>query len=78
MLLFLAVALSWFGWRRVREARVELARRRVLEKQLADTLAGNRRLSLSHVRVQEEERKQLARELHDELGQHLNAIKTYA
>ena len=75
VLLFLAVALSWFGWRRVREARVELARRVALEKQLADTLAENRRLSLSHVQVQEEERKQLARELHDELGQHLNAIK---
>lgn len=75
VLLFLAVALSWFGWRRVCEARVELARRVALEKQLADTLAENRRLSLSHVRVQEDERKQLARELHDELGQHLNAIK---
>ncbi len=75
VLLFLAVALSWFGWRRVREARDELARRMALEKQLAQTLAENRRLSLSHVRVQEDERKQLARELHDELGQHLNAIK---
>ena len=58
VLLFLAVALSWFGWRRVREARAE-----------------NQRLSLSHVQVQEDERKQLARELHDELGQHLNAIQ---
>ncbi len=75
VLLFLAIALSWFGWRRVREARVELARRVVLERQLAETLAENRRLSLSHVRVQEDERKQLARELHDEMGQHLNAIK---
>ncbi len=75
VLLFLAVALSWFGWRRVREARDELAHRTLLEKQLAQTLAENRRLSLSHVRVQEDERKQLARELHDELGQHLNAIK---
>jgi signal transduction histidine kinase len=75
VLLFLAAALSWFGWRRVREARDELARRVALEKQLAQTLAENRRLSLSHVRVQEDERKQMARELHDELGQHLNAIK---
>ncbi len=75
VLLFLALALSWFSWRRVCEARVEIARREVLEQQLADTLAENRRLSLSHVHVQEDERKQLARELHDELGQHLNAIK---
>ena len=75
VLLFLALAMSWFGWRRVRDVRVELARRAALERQLAETLAENRRLSLSHVHVQEEERKQLARELHDELGQHLNAIK---
>ena len=75
VLLFLAVALSWFGWRRVREARAELLRRVALEHQLAQTLAENQRLSLSHVQVQEDERKQLARELHDELGQHLNAIQ---
>ncbi len=75
VLVFMAVALAWFGWRRVCEARVELARRMALEKQLAETLTENRRLSLSHVQVQEDERKQLARELHDEMGQHLNAIK---
>ena len=73
--LFMALSLSWFGWRRVCEARVELAHRAALEKQLAETLTENRRLSLSHVQVQEDERKQLARELHDEMGQHLNAIK---
>ncbi len=75
VLLALALALAWYSWRRVREARSELRRRVAAEAQLAETLAENRRLSLSHVRVQEAERKQLARELHDELGQHLNAIK---
>lgn len=74
-LLFVAVALAWFAWRRVREAQAELARRVALEKDLADALADNQRLSHSHVSVQEEERRNLARELHDELGQHLNAIK---
>jgi len=77
-LLFLAVALAWFSWRRAREARGELARRVAAQERLAEALAENRRLSLSHVEVQEEERKELARELHDELGQHLNAIKIHA
>jgi signal transduction histidine kinase len=77
-LLFLALALAWFGWRRVQEARDELRRRVATQERLAEALAENRRLSLSHVSVQEEERKQLARELHDELGQHLNAIKVNA
>ncbi len=75
VLLFLALALAWYAWRRVREAKVQLRRRIAAEAWLADTLMENRRLSLSHVRLQEEERRQLARELHDELGQHLNAIK---
>jgi len=75
VLLFLAAALAWYAWRRVADARSELRRRVAAEARLAETLLENRRLSLSHVRVQEDERRQLARELHDELGQHLNAIK---
>lgn len=75
VLLFVSVALAWYSWRRAREARAELHRRIVVEARLAETLSENSRLSLSHVRLQEAERKQLARELHDELGQHLNAIK---
>lgn len=74
-LLFVSVALAWFAWRRTRETRCELERRTQVERDLSDALAENRRLSLSHVQVQEDERRQLARELHDELGQHLNAIK---
>jgi PAS domain S-box-containing protein len=45
------------------------------QKELADTLAENRMLSQKYLLVQEEERRNLARELHDELGQCLNAIK---
>lgn len=75
VLLFVSITLAWYSWRRAREVRSELQRRVTAEVRLAETLAENRRLSLSHVRVQEAERKQLARELHDELGQHLNALK---
>lgn len=75
VLLFLALALAWYAWRRAGEARQQLALRHAAEARLAESLAENRRLSLSHVAVQEAERRQLARELHDELGQHLNAIK---
>jgi len=78
ILLFVAVALAWFAWRRASEARAELARRRAAERELAGALDDNRRLARSYVKVQEDERKSLARELHDELGQHLNAIKVDA
>lgn len=43
--------------------------------QLRSALAENRRLVQRLIDVQEEERRRLARELHDELGQTLNAIK---
>jgi len=45
------------------------------QKELADTLRENRLLSQEYLLVQEEERRNLAREMHDELGQCLNAIK---
>jgi two-component system sensor histidine kinase UhpB len=74
----LAGSLAWFAWRRVRQARAEIVRRREAEAQLAALLSDNRRLAQQNLRVQESERKALARELHDELGQYLNAIKTDA
>jgi signal transduction histidine kinase len=77
-LFVLAMSLMWFAWRRHRETQVELARRDVAERQLEEQLRENRRLSEQHVSAQEAERKRLARELHDEAGQYLNAIKTYA
>lgn len=75
MLLVLGLGLTWFATRRYREARQEIARRMSAEVQLAAALTDNRRLAQQYVELQEAERKALARELHDELGQYLNVIK---
>lgn len=50
----------------------------LMQTELASALQENRRLSQRSMQVQEEERRNLARELHDELGQSLNAIKVDA
>jgi signal transduction histidine kinase len=70
----LATGLAWFAWRRYRETQRELSRRRALEEQAEQLLADNRRLANQALQAQEHERRYLARELHDELGQYLNAI----
>jgi signal transduction histidine kinase len=70
----LALGLAWFAWRRWRELQRELARRLALEAQAAKLLDDNRRLVEQANDAQERERRHLARELHDELGQYLNAI----
>ena len=75
VLVVLAVGLAWFAVRRYIEAGRELRRREVAEAKLEAALIGNRRLAQQYVRLQEAERKALARELHDELGQYLNVIK---
>jgi signal transduction histidine kinase len=75
MLLVLGLGLTWFAARRHGEARQEIARRKLAEAQLAAALTDNRRLAQQYVELQEAERKALARELHDELGQYLNVIK---
>jgi signal transduction histidine kinase len=75
VLLVLGLGLTWFATRRYGEARQEITRRKSAEAQLATALADNRRLAQQYVELQETERKALARELHDELGQYLNVIK---
>jgi two-component system, NarL family, sensor histidine kinase UhpB len=67
--------LIWLSWRRYRQACRELRARRSAEAGLAGAVAANRQLAQENLRIQELERKHLARELHDELGQYLNAIK---
>jgi signal transduction histidine kinase len=71
----LALCLMWLAWRRYRLALVELQARQRAEAQLTEVLEENRELARQNLRALEAERKHLARELHDELGQYLNAIK---
>ena len=71
----LALSLAWFAWRRWQQSERELKLRVAAQRALTEALAENRLLSQKYLLVQEEERRNLAREMHDELGQCLNAIK---
>jgi signal transduction histidine kinase len=73
--LVLLLGLIWLAWRRNRQARREIGARRMAEARLEEALAANRALARETLRIQEADRKHLALELHDELGQYLNAIK---
>jgi signal transduction histidine kinase len=78
VLLFMALGFAWLAWRRWGDVRKELRRRIATEATLTAALAENRRLEHANRAIQEDERRSLARELHDELGQYLNAIKVDA
>ena len=75
VLVALAIGMTWFALRRYADARAEVRRRNEAQGRLSESLAEQRRLAQRYVLLQEAERKALARELHDELGQYLNAIK---
>jgi two-component system sensor histidine kinase UhpB len=60
-LIVLCGGLVWFGWRRERERAREQRRNQALARRL--------------MQVQESERRHLARELHDEFGQHCAAMR---
>lgn len=77
-LLILAAGLSWYAFRRWREAQAELGMRVRAETRVGELLAHNRELAQQLIAVQESERRALARELHDELGQSCNAIRVEA
>jgi two-component system, NarL family, sensor histidine kinase UhpB len=78
LLLFVVAGLAWYAWRRAREERRLLRRVLAGQERLAAAIDENRKLALAAVRAQEDERRHLARELHDELGQYVNAIKVDA
>ena len=75
VLLSLAIGLTWFAARRWLGTRRELGARLEIQAKLERTLDEQRRLAREFVDQQERERKRLAQELHDELGQFVNVIK---
>jgi len=75
LLLFIAIALAWFARRRVTEQAKEIALRIAAEKINAQLFAENKALTHHVLKVQELERLQLARDLHDDIGQYLLAIR---
>jgi signal transduction histidine kinase len=77
-LLLLAAGFAWFGWRRWRELALEMQVRSVVEEKNLQILGQNRQLARQLILLQEQERRHLARELHDELGQCCVAIKVDA
>jgi glucose-6-phosphate-specific signal transduction histidine kinase len=72
---FLASGLAWYAWRRRREIQVQLALHERAERRIAELLARNRELSQRLISGQERDRLEIARELHDELGQICTAIR---
>ncbi|HPN02040.1 MAG TPA: histidine kinase [Methylotenera sp.] len=75
LLLFIAMALAWFAWRRVIEQKKEAELRLIAEEKSTRLLIENRSLTQHILKVQEFERLELARDLHDDIGQYLLAIR---
>jgi signal transduction histidine kinase len=77
-LLALSATLAWLSWRSARRARQELALRLSAESALMAKQRELKRLSRQATDALEAERHNIAHELHDDLGQTLNAIKIEA
>ena len=77
-LVVLSISLAIFGRRRMQELEVEIKARNHAEGVTIHMLAQNRQLARQLISLQEQERRHLARELHDEIGQYCVAIKVDA
>ena len=74
----LALGLAWFAFRRRAETAAALRLQDQAQAEALRLLERNRELARQLIAVQENERRALARELHDELGQSCNAIRVEA
>jgi two-component system sensor histidine kinase UhpB len=77
-LVVLMMGLAWLALRRLQEARRALLEQEKAEQLVADLLARNRELTQRLLRAQEDERRMLSRELHDEIGQACTALRAEA
>ena len=75
VLLVCTGGLGWYAGRRRRDSQAELALRELAEARVGDLLARNRQLAQRLIALQENERRTLARELHDEFGQSCAALR---
>ncbi|MFM7698909.1 MAG: ATP-binding protein [Limnohabitans sp.] len=76
--LVLSIGMAWYSWRRSAEANIELQERIRSEQRVQELLRHNSDLAQRLYTAQEDERRALARELHDEMGQTCTAIRTEA
>ena len=77
-LLVLSIGLAWYSWRRSNDAKHEIQARIRSQSKIQELLSHNSDLAQRLFTAQEDERRLLARELHDEMGQTCTAIRTEA
>jgi two-component system sensor histidine kinase UhpB len=77
-LLVLSIGLAWYSWRRSVDAKKEIQARILSQSNVQELLSHNSDLAQRLFTAQEDERRLLARELHDEMGQTCTAIRTEA
>lgn len=77
-LVVLSLGLAWYSWRRSQDAQLEIQERIRSELRVQELLTHNSDLAQRLFSAQEDERRALARELHDEMGQTCTAIRTEA
>ena len=78
VLVVLSLGLAWYSWRRSVDAQLEIQERVQSEIRVQELLSHNSDLAQRLYTAQEDERRALARELHDEMGQTCTAIRTEA